>query len=161
MSSEKAPKCAESVAIIGCADGPISVFIVDETKKLLLKARIKNSMYRYKRKRAAKKIVAGTHTLNEMAEYAVKNYGAIKSGNKSDEHPDNFHIYEIKSGDNYLTIEMDYNSNTFGVSFSGSKKEMKCFQKIVKDLYTYYGVSEDDIKNKTERYLSLLCQLSM
>ncbi len=161
MNSENKPKCAESVAIIGCADGPTSVFIVDENKKLTLKARINNSIYRYKRKRAEKKIVAGTHTLDEMVEYAIKNYGAIKSDNKSDEHPDKFRIYEIKAGDNYLEIEIDDNSDTFGVSFSGSKKEMKCFQKIAKDLYIYYGVSEDDIKNKTERYLSLLSVLSM
>lgn len=161
MNSEKKTKCAKSVALIGCADGPTSVFIVDENRKLPLKVRMKNSIYRYKRKRAAKKIVAGTHTLDETVEYAIKKYGAIKSDNKSDEHPDNFRIYEIKSGDNYLTIEMVDNSDTFGISFSGSKKDMKYFQKIAKDLYTYYGVSEDDIKNKTERYLSLLCQLSM
>ncbi len=161
MKSENKPKCAESVAIIGCADGPTSVFIVDENRKFPLKARINNSIYRCKRKRGAKKIVAGTHTLEELVEYAIKNYGATKFDNKSDEHPDNFNIYEIKSGDNYLTIEIDDNSDTFGVSFSGSKKDMKYFQKITKDLYTYYGVSEDDIKNKTERYLSLLCQLSM
>lgn len=161
MNSENKPKYAKSVAIIGCADGPTSVFIVDENKKLPLKARINNSIYRYKRKRAEKKIVAGTHTLDEMVEYAIKNYGAIKSDNKSDEHPDNCHVYEIKSGDNYLEIEIDDNSDTFGVSFSGSKNEMKCFQKIAKDLYIYYGVSEDDIRNKTERYLSLLSVLSM
>ena len=161
MNSENKPRYAESVAIIGCADGPTSVFIVDENKKLPLKARINSSIYRHKRKRAAKQIVAGTHTLEEMVEYAIKNYGAIKSDNKSDEHPDNSRVYEIKADENCFEIEIDDNSDTFGVSFSGSKKEMKCFQKIAKDLYSYYGVSEDDIKNQTERYLSLLCQLSM
>ena len=40
MNSENKPRYAESVAIIGCADGPTSVFIVDENKKLPLKARI-------------------------------------------------------------------------------------------------------------------------
>ena len=161
MTSENKPKCAKSVAIIGSADGPTSVFIVDKDKKLPLRAKIKNSIYRYKRKSVAKKIVAGTHTLDETVDYAIKNYGAKKSDNKSGECHNDFQLYEIKSGDNYLTIEIDDNSDTFGVSFSGNKKEMKHFQKISKDLYTYYGVSEYDIKNKTERYSALLCQLSM
>ena len=42
----------------------------------------------------------------------------------------------------------------------GNKKVMKQFEKISKDLYIYYGVSEDDIKKKTERYLSLVTALS-
>ena len=32
---------------------------------------------------------------------------------------------------------------------------MKKFKKISRDLYSYYGVTEEDIKNKTKRYLSL------
>lgn len=40
------------------------------------------------------------------------------------------------------------------------QKVMKQFEKISKDLYIYYGVSEDDIKKKTERYLSLVTALS-
>ena len=70
-------------------------------------------------------------------------------------------VYLQNGHDVKYEIEIDDNSDTFGVSFSGSKKEMKCFRKIAKDLYMYYGVSEDDIKNKTERYLSLVCILSM
>ena len=46
------------------------------------------------------------------------------------------------------------------ISYSGNKKVMKQFEKISKDLYIYYGVSEDDIKKKTERYLSLVTALS-
>ena len=55
---------------------------------------------------------------------------------------------------------MYYIWNIFGISYSGNKKVMKQFEKISKDLYIYYGVSEDDIKKKTERYLSLVTALS-
>ena len=54
----------------------------------------------------------------------------------------------------------DYIWNIFAISYSGNKKVMKQFQKISKDLYIFYGVSEDDIKKKTERYLSLVTALS-
>lgn len=74
--------------------------------------------------------------------------------------PMDFHLYEIKIGDDYLEMEIDYVWNIFEVSYSGNKKIMKQFEKISKDLYLYYGVSEYDIKNKTERYLSLIRVLS-
>lgn len=74
--------------------------------------------------------------------------------------PMNFHLYEIRIGDDSLEMEIDYIWNIFGISYSGNKKVMKQFEKISKDLYIYYGVSEDDIKKKTERYLSLVTALS-
>lgn len=74
--------------------------------------------------------------------------------------PMNFHLYEIRIGDDSLEMEIDYIWNVFGISYYGNKKVMKQFEKISKDLYIYYGVSEDDIKKKTERYLSLVTALS-
>ena len=73
---------------------------------------------------------------------------------------DKIGVYEIKEGEDSLYIEIDDIAGIFGISFSGSKKTTKVFQKISKDLYSYYGVSEKDIEEKTERYLSLLCVLS-
>ena len=74
--------------------------------------------------------------------------------------PMNFHLYEIRIGDDSLEMNIDYIWNIFAISYSGNKKVMKQFQKISKDLYIFYGVSEDDIKKKTERYLSLVTVLS-
>ena len=72
-----------------------------------------------------------------------------------------FHIYEIKIGDNYLEMEIDYNWNIFTVSYCGEKKAMKQLKKIARDLYIYYGVSEEDIRKRTERYSALLAILSV
>ena len=36
---------------------------------------------------------------------------------------------------------------------------MKHFQKISRDLYSYYGVSEADIRDKTQRYSELVTAL--
>lgn len=151
---------AESIGIIGSADGPTSVFIAGKKAKIPFRIRMKKCIYKYKRKRAEKKIVAGVHTLEEVAAYAVNTYGATEVDKKTGEFPADSHIYEIKAGSNRLEIEIDYTRDTFGVSFSGNKKIMKCFRKIAKDLYIYYGVSENDISKKTERYFSLLGVLS-
>ena len=74
--------------------------------------------------------------------------------------PMDFHIYEISSGKARLEMEIDYRWEVFGISYSGSKKEMKQFKEIARDLYLYYGVSKEDIRNKTDRYHSLLAILS-
>ena len=74
--------------------------------------------------------------------------------------PMDFHLYEIRIGDDVLEMEIDYIWNIFGISYSGDRKVMKKFEKISKDLYLYYGVSEDDIKKRTERYSSLVAALS-
>ena len=74
--------------------------------------------------------------------------------------PMNFHLYEIRIGKDSLEIAIEYNWNILGISYSGKRKVMKQFKKISKDLYRYYGVSEDDIKRKTERYSSLIMALS-
>ena len=39
-----------------------------------------------------------------------------------------------------------------GGGASGNKKILKRFHKLDKDIHRYYGVTEEDIKNKTKRY---------
>lgn len=212
-------KSKSGVSIIGGADGPTSIFIAGRAQKRPLKVRIRSILYRFKRKRAEKKVVAGEHTLDELVQYAKNSYNLIETnsserkyieqqnnlkeslilqhkpeilGEMKDipkpniyneksireylckiearremiaEMPDNvipmkFHLYEIRIGDDSLEMNIDYIWNIFAISYSGNKKVMKQFQKISKDLYIFYGVSEDDIKKKTERYLSLVTALS-
>lgn len=215
-------KSKSGVSIIGGADGPTSIFIAGRAQKRPLKVRIRSILYRFKRKRAEKKVVAGEHTLDELVQYAKNSYNLIEliETNSSErkyieqqnnlkeslilqhkpeilgemkdipkpniyneksireylykiearremiaEMPDNvipmnFHLYEIRIGDDSLEMNIDYIWNIFAISYSGNKKVMKQFQKISKDLYIFYGVSEDDIKKKTERYLSLVTALS-
>lgn len=75
--------------------------------------------------------------------------------------PMDFHIYEISLGDGRLEMEIDYRWNIFGISYSGSKKTMKRMREVAKELYLYYGVSEEDIRHKSERYHSMLATLSI
>lgn len=74
--------------------------------------------------------------------------------------PMDFHLYEICLGEGRLEMEIDYHWNIFGISYSGNKKTMKRMREIARDLALYYGVSEEDIQQKSERYHSLLAILS-
>lgn len=212
-------KSKSGVSIIGGADGPTSIFIAGRAQKRPLKVRIRSILYRFKRKRAEKKVVAGEHTLDELVQYAKNSYNLIETNSSERKYieqqnnlkeslilqhkpeilgemkdipkpniyneksireylykiearremiaempdnviPMNFHLYEIRIGEDSLEMNIDYIWNIFAISYSGNKKVMKQFQKISKDLYIFYGVSEDDIKKKTERYLSLVTALS-
>lgn len=51
-------KSTGAVSIIGGADGPTSVFIAGRSQKQPLKLRIKQAIYRHKRKEVEKTIVA-------------------------------------------------------------------------------------------------------
>jgi hypothetical protein len=46
-----------------------------------------------------------------------------------------------------------------GGSFSGDKKSMRQLKKLFKNIYLYYGVTDEDIRDETERYKSLLTTL--
>ncbi len=76
--------------------------------------------------------------------------------------PMDLHIYEIyrNEGQGYMEIAMDSIWGMLGGSYSGSKKTMKQIRKIEKDIYLYYGVTEEDVRDKSERYASLVTMLS-
>ena len=66
-----------AVTVIGGADGPTSVFLAGKISgKKALKERFRQSIYRYNRKKAAKKISANPHTLRQVIAYANKKYHA-------------------------------------------------------------------------------------
>lgn len=212
-------KSASAVSIIGGADGPTSVFIADKSGKKPLKVRIKNHVYKYRRKKMEKMIFACSHTIEEVMAYAYDKYSVVEIdttqkqymeqrkclkesliirhkpellGDMKDvtrpniynedsirklhqqiqarseviakipdyEMPMDFHLYEIRLNDGVLEIEIDYVWDIFSVSYNGSKKVMKRLKRITQDLYIYYGVTEEDIRNKSKRYSSLLTILS-
>ena len=74
-----------------------------------------------------------------------------------------FHKFQITFDDindnMYVAIEKRF--DYIGGGSSGNKKITKRFQRIYKDIYRYYGVSNDDIKNKTERYEKVVRVLSL
>ena len=75
--------------------------------------------------------------------------------------PLDFHMYEIhfeEIGDMHFTVEKNW--NVFSGSYSGKRKYIKKLSKIDQEIYLYYGVTEEDIKNKSERYSILVTILA-
>lgn len=154
-------KSKTSVSIIGGADGPTSVYIAGRTGKKIIKAKIWNYIYKFRRNKAEKQIVAEAHTLEEVVAYAIDTYHAVEVNKEPYDGFVDFHVYEMNVDDGCLEMELDYIAKIFGVSYSGNKRVMKQLKKIAQDLYLYYGVTEEDIKNKSERYSSMLAILSV
>ncbi len=81
------------------------------------------------------------------------------AGIADSEMPMDLHVYEIHMGGGIIEIVADYRWDLLAISFTGNKKVMRKLQKITLELYLYYGVTEEDIKNRTERYRTLLISL--
>lgn len=75
--------------------------------------------------------------------------------------PIDFHIYEIRFSDTVrVRVTMENVWEILNVSYSGDKKMVRKMSQISKDIYLYRGVTEEDIRNKSERYSGLLTTLS-
>ena len=65
-----------------------------------------------------------------------------------------FHKFQLSFADIndniHITIEKRF--DYIGAGASGDKKVMKRFHRIYKDVYRYYGVTNQDIENKSKRY---------
>lgn len=77
-----------------------------------------------------------------------------------DQFPMDFHVYQIRLGSGRMEIGIDFRWEIFGISYSGNQKEMKKLRRLGRRLYIYYGVSEQDMKDNSERYASLLAVLA-
>lgn len=71
-------KSVRNVSIIGGADGPTSIFIAGRFGKRPLKVRVKNWVYRQRRKRIARRIRPNPHSLKQVAAFMKKEYGAAE-----------------------------------------------------------------------------------
>lgn len=100
---------------------------------------------------------------NALQEYMEKiNERTELAGQVSDElFPIDYHILEMHFegiGDIHFEIEKVHGILSGG--YSGKKKGMKKLAKINKDIYQYYGVTNKDIEEKSERYNLLLTVLA-
>lgn len=78
----------------------------------------------------------------------------------NDVFPIDYHLYEIPYPDGgRITVEIENVRNKFGLSYSGNKKTVSQLRRISKDISSFYGVTEDDIKNRSERFHALVSTL--
>ena len=67
--------------------------------------------------------------------------------------------YENKISDTEMHIIIEKKYDYIGGGASG-KRTIKEFNKIYKDVYQYFGVTKEDIENKTKRYESVVRTLA-
>lgn len=74
--------------------------------------------------------------------------------------PIDYHLYHIAFLDyGTLDLEIEKVHQIFSVSCSGHSKKMKHLKKVMRDIYRYYGVTEADIADRTERFRMLVVEL--
>lgn len=76
-------KSVRNVSIIGGADGPTSIFILGETGKRPFKVRVKNWIYRQRRKSIARRIRPNPHSLKQVTAFIKKEYSASEMSTDS------------------------------------------------------------------------------
>ena len=69
----------EDTGIIGGAYGPTAIFFADKTHKPTLLQRVQRFFNRTKRHFIEKRIVPGTHTIEEVEEYLKSRYGFVEA----------------------------------------------------------------------------------
>lgn len=74
--------------------------------------------------------------------------------------PIDFHIYKISTKKGRIEFSVERKWGLISCSYSGKKEEMKRLREIYRDVYLYYGVTEEDIRNQTERYQELVSALT-
>ena len=71
----------------------------------------------------------------------------------------NYYYFEKQDKDLHMEIQLESRFEYIGGSTS--RKNLSKFNKIYKDIYKYYGVSDYDINNHTKRYENLLRTLAL
>lgn len=76
--------------------------------------------------------------------------------------PMEYSIYEIRIPElGNIQFEIEKNWGMFGGSCGGGdKKKIKKLEAIMKKIYLYYGVSEEDIRERSERYGALVAVMT-
>lgn len=71
------------------------------------------------------------------------------------------HIYTKENGDNESHIIVEKTRNYIGGGASGKTKTVRRHNCEYKKVYKYYGVSDEDIQNKTERFEEVVRMLAL
>ena len=71
-----------------------------------------------------------------------------------------FRMFKKQLGDTEYHVQIEKRFGHIGGGASGSTNTVKGFNKVLKKIYRYYGVSEKDIAEKSKRYEDYLRQLA-
>ena len=68
----------------------------------------------------------------------------------------NLYLYVREDIDAHMDIEIDTTPCYIAGGVTGKKSSIKEFNRILRDVFIYYGVMQDDIIEKTKRYKNLV-----
>lgn len=78
-----------------------------------------------------------------------------------EEFPLDYHLYHILFLDyGTLDLEIEKEHQLLSVSYTSKPKRKKYLDRVAKDIYQYYGVTEEDIEKRTERFQMLVTELA-
>ena len=71
-----------------------------------------------------------------------------------------YSVFEKKDKDGNMQICFEKRFGYIGANAGGTPKYMKAFSKIYRDVYRYYGVTQEDIDSGSRRYKELISTLA-
>lgn len=103
------------------------------------------------------------HTEEAIIEYLekMKLRQELAKGISKDEFDIDFHKFVKQNGDNEAHFIIEKSRNYIGGGASGNTKTLRKHNCEFKQVYRYYGVSQDDIDSKSERFNDVVRTLAM
>lgn len=103
------------------------------------------------------------HTEEAITEYLekMKLRQEVAKGISKDEIDIDFHKFVKLNGDNEAHFIIEKNRDYIGGGASGNTKTVRKHNREFKQVYKYYGVSQDDIDSKSERFNDVVRTLAM
>lgn len=150
-------------------DGPTSVYIKRKRLSNLLD-KFKKRAYEKKRADVERKIsFYDNHAIEEVCQYVQERWGFRIMDMNSDEYrcmynqirtevpgDINMYMYVRDKNGTHMDIEIETNSGYITGGVTGKGQALKEFNNIMRDIYIFYGVMQDDIIEKTNRYMTLV-----
>ena len=150
-------------------DGPTSAY-VKRKRRTGLADKFKKMLYEKKKAEVEKSISFNdNHAIEEVCQYVQEQWGFKEADRNSAEYKFmykqvkqdmkndiNLFLYVREDNDTHMDIEIEANTGYITGGVTGKKSAIKEFNRIMRDVFIYYGVMQDDIIEKTERYKNLV-----
>ena len=109
------------------------------------------------------------HAIEEVCQYVQEQWGFKEADRNSAEYKFmykqikhdinseiNLFLYVREDNDAHMDIEIETTTGYIAGGVTGKKSSIKEFNRILRDVFIYYGVMQDDIIEKTKRYKNLV-----
>ena len=150
-------------------DGPTSAY-VKRNRKTSFAYKFKKMLYERKKAEVEKSIsFDDNHAIEEVCQYVQEQWGFKEADRNSAEYKFmykqikhdinreiNLFLYVREDNDAHMDIEIETTTGYIAGGVTGKKSSIKEFNRILRDVFIYYGVMQDDIIEKTKRYKNLV-----